>query len=184
MAFKVRVGPLEDREYYAKLIFEFPPDYPKVLPKVNIVEIQPPEANIRKQVEHIVDTYPRLHQGTETVYEVNTAIMDFLSQEISNRAAKKTDFSLEEERAARETLTKKQVEAQEESARRKQAEEAEKQERLLASQVESEKQRRLKTNLTRKVTGEDGAEINDVPEKPVDFDQSMTCKDTATTAPF
>lgn len=184
LAFKVRVGPLEDREYFVKLVFEFPRDYPKVLPKINIVDIQPADADLRKQVEHIISTYPRQHQGTETVYEVNTAIMDFLSQHISDKAAKKTELSLEEERAAREALAKKQIEEKEESARKQQAEEAEKQELLLVSQVESEKQRRLKSNLTRKITGEDGAEINDVPEKPIEFDQSMTCKDTATTAPF
>jgi translation initiation factor 2-alpha kinase 4 len=184
LAFKVRIGPLEDRNYYAKLIFEFPREYPKVLPKINIVEVQPKDPEVRKQVEHIIDTYPRQHQGSESVYEVNAAIMDFLDQVSVDKAAKKAEFSLEEERAAREALAKKQFEEQELSARRMRAEEDEKKGQLLEFQVESEKQRRLKTTLSRKSTGEDSAALYDVPEDPVRFDQSMTCRDLKTSLPF
>ncbi|KIX09371.1 uncharacterized protein Z518_00450 [Rhinocladiella mackenziei CBS 650.93] len=184
LAFKVRVGSLEDREYFVKLIFEFPRDYPKVLPKINILEIQPKDPEIKQHIEHIVSTYPRQHQGSESVHEVTTAIMDFIDQAIVAKQAKRTELSLEEERAAREALAKRQLEEKEESARRRAAEEMAKQELLLASQVESEKQRRLKTNLSRKITGEENADLYDVPEDPIRFDQSMTCRDTATNLPF
>ncbi|KAJ4502778.1 eukaryotic translation initiation factor 2-alpha kinase [Exophiala dermatitidis] len=184
LAFKVRVGPLEDRGFFAKLIFEFPREYPKVLPKINIVEVQPKDPEIKRQVEHIIATVPRQHQGSESVYEVNAAIMDFLEQTISDKAAKKTSLSLEEERAVREAQARKQLEEQRESERRRLAQEAELQEQLLASQVETEKQRRLRTTLTRKSTAEDSEDVYDVPEEPVRFDQSMICRDTATTTPF
>ncbi|EXJ91345.1 PEK protein kinase [Capronia coronata CBS 617.96] len=184
LAFKVRIGPLEDRNYFAKLIFEFPREYPKVLPKINILEIQPKDPEIKRQVEQLIATIPRQHQGSESVYEVNAAIMDFLEQTISDKAAKKTELSLEEERAAREAQARKQLEEQAESERRRQAQEAEMKGKLLESQVESEKQRRLKTTLTRKTTAEENADLYDVPEEPVRFDQSMTCRDTSTTAPF
>lgn len=178
------MGPLEDRSYFVKLIFEFPREYPKVLPKINVVEIQPKDPEIKRQVDHLIATIPHQHQGSESVYEVNAAIMDFLEQTITDKAAKRTELSLEEERAAREAQAKKQLEEQEESERRRQAQEAEMKGKLLESQVESEKQRRMKTTLTRKITAEDHADLYDVPEEPVRFDQSMTCRDTATTVPF
>lgn len=180
----MRVGPLEDRDYFVKLIFEFPPDYPKVLPKINIVDVQPKDPDIRKRVEHIVATYPKQHQGSEVVYEVNTAIMDFLDQTSADKAAKKVEFSLEEERARREALAQKQLQEQEESVRRRQEEEADKNEKLLYSKVESEYQRRQKTNLSRTTTSDDGAELCDAPEDVIRFDQTMICKDLATGMPF
>ncbi|KIX96759.1 uncharacterized protein Z520_07479 [Fonsecaea multimorphosa CBS 102226] len=184
LAFQVRVSPLESRDYFVKLIFEFPRDYPKVLPKINIVEIGPKDPDLKKQIEHIVATNLKQNQGSEIVYVVNTAIMDFLDQTVSDKAAKKTELSLEEERAAKEALAKKHLQEKEESARRQQAEEAEEKEKLLYSQVESEKQRRQKSNLSRTATGEDGAVLYDAPEEQTRFDQTMTCKDTVTNTPF
>ncbi|KAI1623263.1 eukaryotic translation initiation factor 2-alpha kinase [Exophiala viscosa] len=184
LAFQVRIGPLEDRAYFVKLIFEFPRAYPKVLPKIDILDIQPKDPEIRQHIEHIISTYPKQYQGSESVYEVNTAIMDFLDQVSLDKAAKKADKSLEEERVAKEALTKKQLEEQEERARKQQAEQVEKDETLLESQVSHEKQRRLKTTLSRKSTGEDNADLYDVPEDPVRFDQSMTLRDIGTTMPF
>ncbi|KIW51789.1 hypothetical protein, variant [Exophiala xenobiotica] len=184
LAFQVRIGPLQDRDYFAKLVFEFPHDYPKVLPKIDIVEVQPKDPQIRRKIEHITATYPRQHQGSESVYEVISATMDFLTEVSLDKAAKKAELSLEEERAVKEARTKKQLEEQEENARRRQAEEAEKQGILLESQVVNEKQRRLKTTLSRKVTGEENADLYDVPEDPIRFDQSMTSRDIATSAPF
>ncbi|ETI23673.1 hypothetical protein G647_05476 [Cladophialophora carrionii CBS 160.54] len=184
LAFQVRVGPLEDRNYFVKLIFEFPCNYPKVLPKIDIVEIQPKDAEIRKRVEHIVATYPKQHQGSEVVYEINTAIMDFLDQKSADRNAKKAEFSLEEERARREALAQKQLLEKEESARRKQEEEADQNEQQLFSKVESEYQRRQKTNLSRSTTSEEGPEFHDAPEDVIRFDQTMTSRDTVTGAPF
>ncbi|KAK7894047.1 eukaryotic translation initiation factor 2-alpha kinase [Exophiala xenobiotica] len=184
LAFQVRIGPLENRDYFAKLVFEFPHEYPKVLPKINIVEVQPKDPQIRRKIEHITATYPRQHQGSESVYEVISATMDFLTEVSLDKAAKKAEFSLEEERAVKEAQTKKQLEEQEENARRRQAEEAEKQGILLESQVVNEKQRRLKTTLSRKVTVEENADLYDVPEDPIRFDQSMTSRDIATSAPF
>lgn len=180
----MRIGPFEDRDYFAKLVFEFPRDYPKVLPKINIVEIQPPAPEIRQQVQHIIDTHPKQHQGSESVYEVNAAIMDFLDQTSVAKAANKAEYSLEEERTARAALTKKQLEEQNEWARKQNAEDAEKRELLLVSQVETEKQRLQKTTLSRKVTGEESADLYDVPEDPVRFDQSMTSRDIVTSVPF
>ncbi|OAP61321.1 hypothetical protein AYL99_03522 [Fonsecaea erecta] len=184
LAFQVRVSPLESRDYFAKLIFEFPRDYPKVLPKINIVEVGPKDPDLRKRIEDIIATNLKQNQGSEVVYVVNTAIMDFLDQTYSDKAAKKTQFSLEEERAAQEALAKKHLQEKEESARRQQAEEAEQKEKLLYSQVESEKQRRQKSNLSRTATGEDGAVLYDAPEEQTRFDQTMTCKDTVTNTPF
>ena len=175
---------MEDTDYFVKLIFEFPPEYPKVLPRINIVAIHPKTPELTKHVEHIITTYPALHQGSESVYEVNNAIMDLLDQTITAKAASKTDFSLEEERAAREVKEKKLLQDREEQARKQQAEEAEKEERFLVSQVESEKQRRQKSTLSRKTTAEDNANLYDAPEEPVRFDQSMIARDIVTNAPF
>src|ERR1700742_278776 len=87
LAFQIRVGPLEDRDYFVKLIFEFPREYPKVLPKIDIVEIQPRDAEVRKRVEHIITSLPKKHQGNEVVHEVTTAIMDFMDQLSTDKAA-------------------------------------------------------------------------------------------------
>ncbi|RVX71085.1 hypothetical protein B0A52_03451 [Exophiala mesophila] len=184
LAFQVRVGPLEDKDYFVKLIFEFPPDYPKVLPKIQVVTVQPADVDLAKQVRHIIATYPSQHLGHEIVFEVNQAIMDMLEQFISAKAKAKVDFSLEQERAAREARERKQVQEQEERTRKRQDEEAEKQDQVLASQVASEKQRRQKSTLYRKTTGDDNAQFYDVPEEPVRFDQSMICKDVETDTPF
>ena len=184
MAFQVRVGPLENRDYFVKLIFEFPREYPKVLPKINVLEIQPQDAQVKKRVEHILATLPKQHQGNEIVHEVTTAIMDFMDQLSVEKEANKAEFSLEEERARREALAQKQVQEKEESARRKEEEEADHQEKTLYSKVESEYQRRQKTNLSRTVTGDESEDLQDVPEDVVRFDQVMTTKDTVTGAPF
>lgn len=175
---------MEDKDYFVKLIFEFPPEYPKVLPKINIVAVHPQDPELTEQVKHIITTSPALHQGSESVYEVNNAIMELLDQTIMARAASKTDFSLEEERAAREATEKKLLQEREEQVRKQQAEEAEKQEQFLVSQVESEKQRRQKSTLSRKSTAEDNANLYDVPEEPVRFDQSMVARDIVSGIPF
>lgn len=154
------------------------------MPKINIVAVQPDDPDLRKQVNHIITTYPGLHRGSESVYEVNNAIMDLLDETIVAKAASKTEFSLEEERAARELKEKKMLQEREELARKQKAEEAEKQEHLLVTQVESEKQRRQKSTLSRKSTAEDNANLYDVPEEPVTFDQSMVARDIVTTLPF
>ncbi|KAK6368089.1 eukaryotic translation initiation factor 2-alpha kinase [Exophiala oligosperma] len=179
LAFQVRIGPLESPDYFAKLIFEFPREYPKVRPKINILDVQPKDPAIRKRIEQITADYPRQHQGNECVYEVTSAIMDFLTEINLDKAAKKNEFSLEEERAAKEARTKKQ----QESVRRRQEEETEKQELLFESKVENEKQRRLKT-ITRKITGDENADFYDAPEEPIRFDQSMTSRDIVTSTPF
>jgi eukaryotic translation initiation factor 2-alpha kinase 4 len=184
LAFQVRVGPLEDRDYYAKLIFEFPPDYPKVLPKINILEIQPKDDGIKERVEHIVATFPKRHQGSEVVHEITTAIMDFLDQRSADKATKKAELSLEEERARREAQARKQLQEKAESERRRREEEADENDQQLYSKVESEYQRRQKTNLSRSTTGEDGTELHDCPEEVVRFDQTMAVADTASGAPF
>ncbi|KAJ9603375.1 eukaryotic translation initiation factor 2-alpha kinase [Cladophialophora chaetospira] len=184
LAFQVRVGPLENRDYFVNVIFEFPPDYPKVLPKINIVEIQPKDVEIRKHIEHIVATYPKKFLGSEVVHEITTALMDFLDQISADKAAKRTSLSLEEERARQEALARKQLQEKEESARRHQEQEAEQTEKKLYSEVESEYQRRQKTNLSRTTTGEEGSEMYDSPEDVIRFDQGMTSRDTTTGAPF
>lgn len=173
-----------NNDYFVKLIFELPPEYPKVVPKINIVTVQPQDPDLTKQVNHITSTYPGLHQGSESIHEVNNAIMDLLDETIMAKAASKTEFSLEEERAAREVREKKMLQEREELARKQQADEADKQEHLLVTQVESEKQRRQKSTLSRKSTADDNANLYDVPEEPVTFDQSMLVRDIVTSIPF
>lgn len=110
--------------------------------------------------------------------------MDFLDQISADKAAKQTDLSLEDERARKETLTRRQLQESEESARRQQEQEAEQNEKQLYSKVESEYQRRQKMNLSRTATGEEGAELYDAPEEIIRFDQSMASRDISTGAPF
>jgi len=166
------------------LIIELPKDYPKVLPKIDIVDIQPDDAVLRKEVEHITKTYTPMDPGSESVFEITGPIVDLLDRTAHLKAEKRTQFSLEEERAAREAAAQQQAREEEETARRQRDEEARRREQILASRVEIEKQRRQQSYMSRQ---DDGAEVSgayDVPAEPVRFDQSMICHDIATDKPF
>jgi translation initiation factor 2-alpha kinase 4 len=178
------VGPLDEPDYFTRLIFEFPPEYPKVPVKINITWIQPEEPDIRKHIEHIVETHPLLHQGREAVFDIIATIQEYLSKFAEARAKAKQGVSLEEERALREAMAQKRKEEQRTLTRKQQTEEADEKDDLIATQVESEKQRRMKTTLTRKPTGEETADLYDDPEEPIHFDQSMLSHDVATGTPF
>ena len=63
LAFQVRIGPLENPEYFCKLIFEFPREYPKVKAKINVLEVQPKDPAIRQRIEKIKEYVTLYHTG-------------------------------------------------------------------------------------------------------------------------
>ena len=184
LTFRVRLASLDFPDYSVKLEFELPKDYPKVAPKVSVLEIQPDgDVRLATQVQSIVTEYPRVHLGSQSVHEVTGAISDLLPGVAQSRAAKKTNFSLEEERTAKEATVKKQISDKEYWRQIREAEKRANAARKLAREVEAERKRRG-MSLQDRINFDKDTAIEDVPLEPIVFDQSMTSRDVATKDPF
>lgn len=170
---------MDEPDYYVDIQVEFPKEYPKVLPKIEVVNVQPNDSDIRAQIEHICENYPKQYLGSGSIHEVTGAISDLLPRIASFKATKRTEFSLEEERAAKESATQRKAAEEEAVARKLEAEEASKQEQLLAAQIEKERQRRKDAYKKMEYHREEVDPYDFSPE-PIFFEQRMTFRDKLT----
>ena len=179
LSFQVRLVCLENPEIFVKLEFEFAKDYPKVPLKVAVVEAQPQNSKLSKALSDIVTTIPRSNLGSECVHEVTGRIDELLNNTAISRAAKENPFSLEEERAHRESADRFAAQQQEEQIKKQREEEVVKSEQALASRLQSEQKRREQnTTSTSDEMFPDFAE--DEQPHGTTFDQVMTVKDLLT----
>ena len=170
---------LENPEIFVKLDVEFPPNYPKVQPKISILNTEPTDPKFKSQIDQTITNLCRSNQGTECVYEITAAIDEYLNRTAVSRAAKQTPFSLEEERANRETAAQLEAQRKAETVRREQAEQRAKEEQLLSSKIESERKRRQGASLSK--TDDEMATSSITGDvKPFKFDQPMTFRDLET----
>ena len=138
----MRLVCLENPEIFVKLDFEFAKDYPKVPLKVNVVDVQPENPKLSKDLTNIVTFVPRSNLGSECVHEITGRIDELLNSTAISRAAKENPFSLEEERANREAAARLAAQQREDLVKEQQQQEAAKTEQALAQRLESERKRR------------------------------------------
>ena len=177
LAFQVRINSLDNQDIFVKLDFEFVKDYPKVPLKVRVIQSQPDDPKFRSNVENILRSVTKAHIGSECVHEITGAVDDLLNRTAFSKAAKETPYSLEEERAHRETALKLAAEQQQAQLLRQQEDESTKSEEALATRLESERKKRQDETSR----PEDEMEpIEPAPATQVDFEKSMVCKDILT----
>ena len=170
---------MENPEIFIKLDFEFAKDYPKVPLKVSVVDVQPKNPKLSKELSAIITTIPRSNLGSECVHEVTGRVDELLNSTAVSRAAKENPFSLEEERAHREAAARSAAQQQEHLLKKKQQDEAFQSEQALALRLESERKRREQPAVTVPDEMAPDFEVADSSHQ-VKFDQAMVVQDTLT----
>lgn len=174
LAFSVRLTSLENPDFFVKLDFEFPQDYPKVPIKVKVLQLEPDIPKIRLNLEEIIASVSKSHTGNECVHEVTGAVDELLNRSAVSKAEKANPFSLEEERVKREDaarLASLQLQAQ---LQQRQQEVEAKGRRELVSQLSTERKKREDTNPKSKMPTFTSKLFE------VDFERVLYCKDTIT----
>ena len=113
------------------------------------------------------------------MHEVTGRVDELLNSTALSRAAKENPFSLEEERAHRETAARLAAQQQEELVKKKQQDEALQSEQALALRLESERKRREQATTSNSDGMAPEFKVTDTPHK-VKFDQAMVVQDTLT----
>ncbi|RMZ90563.1 hypothetical protein DV736_g2232, partial [Chaetothyriales sp. CBS 134916] len=175
LAFRVQLVCLENPDIFVKLDVEFSLNYPKIQPKVSIINTEPKDTKFTDQIRQIIKDVCQSHQGTECVYEITAAIDDALNRTAVSRAAKQTPFSLEEERAKRESETQLEAQRQASAVQQELAEQRRKEEQLLASRLETERKRRQGVSSSIADIESIGREV-----EPFRFDKPLTFSDLET----
>ncbi|RMZ78447.1 hypothetical protein DV737_g3868, partial [Chaetothyriales sp. CBS 132003] len=175
LAFQVQLVCLENPDIFVRLDVEFPLNYPKIQPKVSIVNTEPKDAKFTDQIRQIIKDVCQSHQGTDCVYEITAAIDDALNRTAISRAAKQTPFSLEEERAKRESEAQLEAQRQAAAVQQELAEQRKREEQLLTSRLETERKRRQGVNSSIEDMESIGREV-----EPFRFDKPLTFNDLET----
>ncbi|RMD43442.1 hypothetical protein DV735_g1680, partial [Chaetothyriales sp. CBS 134920] len=175
LAFRVQLVCLENPDIFVRLDVELPLTYPKIQPKVSIVNTEPKDSKFTGQINQIIKDVCQSHQGTECVYEITAAIDDALNRTAVSRAAKQTPFSLEEERANRQSETQLEAERQAAAVEEELAEQRRKEEQLLTSRLETERKRRQGVSSSAEDMESIGREV-----EPFRFDKPLTFNDLET----
>ncbi|RMZ83720.1 hypothetical protein DV738_g1114, partial [Chaetothyriales sp. CBS 135597] len=175
LAFRVQLACLENPDIFVKLDVELPLTYPKIQPKVSIVNTEPRDSKFTGQINQIIKDVCQSHQGTECVYEITAAIDDALNRTAVSRAAKQTPFSLEEERANRQSETQLEAQRRAAAVEEELAEQRRKEEQLLTSRLETERKRRQRVGSSAEDMESIGREV-----EPFRFDKPLTFNDLET----
>lgn len=142
----------------------------------------------RKAAEEVINTKPRFMLGSEMIFEISTALQDILDQTSETRATNHSETSLNsnhipnlhQERALQEAAIGQKVKEAEEEKQLTQKEAEEEEQRTISYMIEQEKAR-MAVRKNRQPATADPFEIQPTVPGGLQFDQSITIKDSKVT---
>lgn len=141
LAFEVALAAFDDASIFARIDIELPDGYPKVIPTVKLVELEPDSEAQRQVIEQVITTCEKTQLGDDSmVMDMLSGVQIKLDDEYYRRM---NGTSLEEERTNVKQAAQADATRQEELADRQRAAEAAESEARLAQEVQQRRRRQL-----------------------------------------
>lgn len=178
LAFQIVLQSLSDPSIFSRLDVELPPEYPKLAPKILLLESHPDKTILLPVIQKIIEDGVRTQLGDE--YVVSNILSDIAEKlnEIADVEARRAQGgSLEDERATVESAAMIQASLQQEAERRQREADAAAKTARLTQDVEEQRQKMRKHTVTHNEEDSTTSNESTLKGRRVSFHTYTSCYD-------